>query len=249
MAKRMITFQGKTMHLAAWARHYNLGESTLWSRLKRGETMQEAVFASTNDKSKPIGVGTQALTPKQIAKAAGISVGTVYVRKKRGWKGEELLRESCVQRELTAFGQTKLCTEWAQEYHIATALIHDRLRRGWTAEDAIGAPRIEAGASLNMSEPEAFGRKQTLVAWCKEFNISLGTVKGRLRNGLSLELALKIRPKKNPPITIGDKTQSLNDWARETGIPENTIRYRYNQGATGEDLIRRAMGKLIKGLE
>lgn len=41
---------------------------------------------------------------------------------------------------VTAFGKTQTLNEWAAEYRISRPAIVDRLKRGWSAEDAISAP-------------------------------------------------------------------------------------------------------------
>ena len=40
-------------------------------------------------------------------------------------------------------------------------------------------------------------------------------------------------------LTIGGKTKTIAQWARETGLKYRTIHARYNRGWTGESLIRK----------
>lgn len=40
-------------------------------------------------------------------------------------------------------------------------------------------------------------------------------------------------------IEIDGKTQTLSQWAKESGVPKSTISYRYKHGKTGADLFRK----------
>ena len=47
--------------------------------------------------------------------------------------------------KLTAFGMTKSYTEWSKVYGISDVLILERLRRGWSAEDAVSHIKLSPG--------------------------------------------------------------------------------------------------------
>lgn len=52
-------------------------------------------------------------------------------------KMKATLRNRC---GITAFGKTQTLNEWAAEYRISRPAINDRLKRGWSIEDAISKP-------------------------------------------------------------------------------------------------------------
>jgi hypothetical protein len=57
----------------------------------------------------------------------------------------EQTRNRRANRHITAFGRTQILTDWAKEVGLSPMAIYDRLKRGWTAENAIGAPRSPRG--------------------------------------------------------------------------------------------------------
>lgn len=82
-----------------------------------------------------------------------VSATTVSVRIARGWDAESAIATppenrggaDSVYTELEAFGQTKGLTDWARDRRCEVSLsgLADRLRRGWSAEDALSTPPFQ----------------------------------------------------------------------------------------------------------
>jgi uncharacterized protein YjcR len=74
------------------------------------------------------------------------------------------------------------------------------------------------------------GKKQSLRAWSDELGISLGTLQSRVYHyGWTISQALNTQPKsrdKRRQLTAFNKTQSIDEWSKETGIKAATIRSR-----------------------
>lgn len=86
-------------------------------------------------------------------------------------------------RRLTCDGVTLTMSEWGRRTGLTVQTISDRLRRGWSAERALGTPphhRIltHEGRSLSLSE------------WARRTGLSVKTLAIRLDRGWSVERAL-----------------------------------------------------------
>jgi RNA polymerase sigma-70 factor (ECF subfamily) len=74
-------------------------------------------------------------------------------------------------------------TEIAREAGISYGALQQRLRAGWTMDEALAGERAGAGITFN-------GKTQSLAAWSRELGINTGTLHSRLRDyGWSVERA------------------------------------------------------------
>ena len=77
------------------------------------------------------------------------------------------------------------------------------------------------------------GKAQTMTQWARETGMKRETIKDRLKSGWSVERALTTG-KTDPGgcnvhlLTYNGKTQSISQWAKETGIKRETISNRIN---------------------
>jgi hypothetical protein len=101
------------------------------------------------------------------------------------------------------------------------------------------------------------GVSKTLPEWAKTASVNEGTVRGRMRNGESLEQALsgehrptkpyshKPRPETKTKVvkrprryfTIGGETLTLNQWSERCNMSYSTLRYRLRTGFTIEEAL------------
>lgn len=89
---------------------------------------------------------------------------------------------------------------------------------------------------------EAFGKRQILSQWAIETGLSQSTISKRLAAGLPPEEAVSrppIKRKERNSVTLEafGKVQPITQWARETGIPLRTIRWRMSRGLVGEAVL------------
>ncbi|MBS1712776.1 MAG: hypothetical protein JST30_00415 [Armatimonadetes bacterium] len=105
---------------------------------------------------------------------------------------------------LTAFGETKNVAAWSRDPRCVTTVpvLYRRLGKGWPLERALTSPmgtRADGsqGPSDGLFRPlpvwEAFGEKKGLADWARDPRcvVSVGTLSARLKNGWSVEEALK----------------------------------------------------------
>lgn len=76
------------------------------------------------------------------------------------------------------------------------------------------------------------GKTMNLSQWAVTLGIPRKTLDGRLKRGLSVDVAFTAPVSKNfkLKITCGDETHTLSEWSKITGLHTETIRYRLNHG-------------------
>lgn len=73
----------------------------------------------------------------------------------------------------------------------------------------------------------------SLSGWAKRVGMSPLTLSKRMANGMSFEAAIA----RDPGLTIDGQTQSRAQWARDYGLPENTLLARIRRGWTGREIL------------
>lgn len=97
-------------------------------------------------------------------------------------------------RFLTCDGKTQSVGEWAKELGIDFRKIHDRLRRGWTVEQALSG-KLYHGPGSNLL---TLGEKtQNIAEWSREIGLTENTIKDRLKLGMAVEEVLSPMKKKS----------------------------------------------------
>lgn len=117
-------------------------------------------------------------------------------------------------RLLTLHGETHPMAYFTEKYGLSANLIADRLRRGWTVEQAILTPNsyIKRWIEIN-------GIKRPLMEIAREYGIHPVTLQDRLERGWSVEDALSISS--SPPanlITFQGETLSTTAWSKRLGV-------------------------------
>lgn len=88
-------------------------------------------------------------------------------------------------------GKRLTITQWSREREINHSTLNQRLRRGWSEEEALSS---EKSHNRKPNVVEFNGRSMTESAWARELGISQTALNARLRKGWPLEKALT--PKK-----------------------------------------------------
>lgn len=90
----------------------------------------------------------------------------------------------------------------------------------------------------NNIDVEYKGQTKTLKQWSEELGRSYTAVWQRVFTfGWTIDKALETPEKTKELITYNDKTQTIDQWAKETGIHRNTLRYRISQGWAIEEVF------------
>lgn len=84
---------------------------------------------------------------------------------------------------LTAAGKTQIAEDWIKQQQLPKNTLFNRLKRGWSAEDAVTRPRQPKAAANTLFPPGGHAR-------CRELGLNWQTVASRLRRGWDFERAL-----------------------------------------------------------
>jgi hypothetical protein len=94
---------------------------------------------------------------------------------------------------VTLDGVSRTVEEWSQATGIPSRTIHGRIARGWEPRAVLSAnPRAEKFTSHRAMTFENNGTVATLAEWAKILGCSKATLKGRIRKGWPLDVALSV---------------------------------------------------------
>lgn len=135
------------------------------------------------------------------------------------------------------FGMTikEKCEAHGISYHV----YHDRIRRGWPEEEALG---VKPHAYKFRPKHEAFGKKQTLREWAAETGIGWKLLYHRLRRGMSMEEAINAGKHRPSPYmtTFRGEPIPIAELARRCGMSYGLLKYRVLvMGLSGDEAISR----------
>lgn len=82
-------------------------------------------------------------------------------------------------------GKIQCLLDWANEYGMTFKMLHSRLKKGWTMEEAISGSRLH-----NPEIIEYLGNSQTITCFSKETGIPAPTIRARIRAGWTTERTL-----------------------------------------------------------
>lgn len=171
------------------------------------------------------------------------------------WKGIKTRTQNPNHKDYKYCGAKGItvCDEWADSYdafkdwalsngHV-DGLTIDRIdnNRGYEPDNCRWADLYTQANNKSNNHLLTFdGKTQTMAQWAKETGIKRGIIKDRLKSGWSVEKALttgKVDPKECNAhlLTYNGKTQSISQWAKETGIKRETISYRINRMGWSEE--------------
>lgn len=165
------TLNGEAKLLVEWAEQYHIRKDVLGSRLRYGWSLGEALTTPVDKSSnvstgrrewaKEQGKGLEFNGEIRLvcewAELYQMPKQTIYDRLALGWSLERALTtpiggvdKKTSSREgkrkngkglLTFNGETKLISEWAEQYHMSTATLKHRLERKWSIEEALKTPQ------------------------------------------------------------------------------------------------------------
>lgn len=194
----------------------------------------------------------------QWSKELGLGKGCLDRRLSLGWSIEEALSTPSdnqgkvirVHDVYTYKGQSKTLKQWSDEIKVPYETFASRIAKGWTIEDAIERPyKKKTLISWN-------GKHMTLAQICKQNGINVGSMKFRLKKGMSIldaiedyrEYKNKVIHNKNTPkvkkiredliyIEHDGERKNLTEWSAITGIKRQTLRKRLLDGLPSERVL------------
>lgn len=138
------------MCIADWATETGLNPSTISARLDRGWSSADALSVVPRDTSEwELTAHGQTKNLVEWSRVCGIPVSTLKHRLEINWSVEDAIstppgakgvgRKRTVL--LTVNGVEKEIQVWADEVGIGRTTIEERIKRGWSHEDAVLRPR------------------------------------------------------------------------------------------------------------
>lgn len=104
-------------------------------------------------------------------------------------------------KKLTAQGETLSITEWSKKLGIKRETIASRMSSGWAHEQCLGLapppPKPNQGMYHPCAKPmAAFGKTNSIDGHAREHGLNPETLRMRLKRGMPLEAALKLKTQK-----------------------------------------------------
>jgi len=132
---------GKKMTLIEWVRDTGHAPDVIKKRLKRGLSIEEALYKGSIAKHGEDSIFEafgESKTLGEWGKIKGLKVSTIRSRLLKNIPIEEALcSEIRPGKRITAFGKSLKISEWESEAGIDRGTLFNRLKRGWTPEEAL----------------------------------------------------------------------------------------------------------------
>ena len=114
-----------------------------------------------------------------------------------GWTIEEALEIKSRSKRVkgktyTINGVSKGIYGWAEQFNIDPEKVSSRINMGWTIEEAL---EIEKRVTIRKKTGKKYtinNESLTLSEWAEKYNLTKGTVRGRIKEGYSIEEALEL---------------------------------------------------------
>ncbi len=245
--KRMVTINGKTQSVVAWARELGLKISTVYGRLQKGWSAIDALSNTPKLHASLIEYKGERKTIVEWATAYGLKVSLLRKRLRLGWTIEKALTTPmCQGRTKTYYykGTEKTLADWAVESGVSKKLLQDRLNRGWSIERAIETP---AGDVRQARMIKFRGKECSLHEISLMTGISMSTISDRLRKGWEIERAVSEPPdkerSKSQNLEINGEIHTVTEWAKLKGVPSRLILQRMAIGWPAEKAVMEPVGK------
>ena len=226
----MITYKGVEYYsLAGLCREFGLVYQTVWARLDKGMTLEQAIDTplKRHNNVPIIYKGKEYDNVKALCIKKNLNPGTIYLRLRQGMTLEQAIDtpiksvESVKFNGVTYSSLKALCEEFGVSY--------DSIRRrlfqhGMTLEEALSKP-IKESSCIPVSYK---GRKyKSIKSLCLSTGANYKTVRKRLKRGMTIEEAIDTPKGQINPIRFNGVTySSLVDLCKKFEISYNAIRCR-----------------------
>ena len=210
MKLRLITFNGKTQCIAAWARDLGMSKVSLWSRLARGWSLERALTLPASGRPQTLHYNGKAQCIAAWAREYGVSYATLFDRLQSGWSLERALNAKTHHSTfcpITHNGRTQSIRAWAIECGVSYVSLQRRLRAGWPIADALAELTIKARNPLHSNE-----HPEPRRASPSRLEEGRSVVAATARSGL-------IQSQETTPAVERVKLDPAREWAAERKAP------------------------------
>lgn len=201
----LVTYHGVTRTLAELAETHGKDIGTVRSRLQRGMSAEKALETPVRESRTRSNVPLYTIngatrTLPEWSRHVGVGRRTVQSRIDRGYSVEQALgfapKPTFTHPKnltVTIDGKMKPLKRWAEIYGVNYNKIYRRVKRGWTAEQALGlTPRKRRCRRKDAISVTIAGRTQLLTEWCEEADLNYQMVRARIRRGWPPDKALEL---------------------------------------------------------
>ena len=138
----------------------------------------------------------------------------------------------------TVNGFTNNLRQIAKHFNINYITLRNRLKYGWSIEDAVNTP-IKEQKEKEIKIYTVNGFTGTLKEIAEHFDVNYGTLRDRInKQGMSIEKAVNISIRENEKIyTVNGFTGNLTEIAKHFDINYNPLRQRLHKGFTIEEAV------------
>lgn len=151
--RELHTIGGEHRTIIQWCEHYGIRVSTVYSRLNRGMTLEQALTTPVvNVGFDLITMNGESRTMVQWAAHYGVKVGDVYARMKRGRSLEEALTATPPHggnRVYEFNGESHYLRHWAEMYGMKYYLLMQRIKT-MSLEEALTTPVVDRRKNKNL---------------------------------------------------------------------------------------------------
>lgn len=181
---------GEQKQLQNWAKQFNISLGTLYDRMDRGYSLEEALQLPKRYDIPLYSAFGKHKTLLEWATEFGMSKSVLYsriIRHKIGVQEALQLRKQRHIPRYFAFREHKTLQEWANKFGMKKSNLYRRMRKhNFNVEEAVKRRRYDRPRHL------AFGEYKTLREWATEFGMKRCTLYKRIyRHNFSVEEALE----------------------------------------------------------
>jgi|TARA_R110000824_G_scaffold54248_9_gene149735 hypothetical protein len=187
--KTKITCHGKTFDtIKEFAEHYGVNRKTIHTRLRAGETPEEAILDRELPNQTPITVdGIEYESMSAACRHYGLTEGFWFDKVSRrirdGWTIEQAFnleppppREAANNEITVCYGKTyNSHTDLAEAYGLSQTTVSQRIREGMTPEQAVRKPLIP----INPNSPGCIYKITNLITLMAYVGLTQGTAESR----------------------------------------------------------------------
>lgn len=165
---RFLTHNGETLNVAQWSRRLGISAVTIHTRLKSGQSIEQALSQQANPRERRYEHDGKNLTLKEWSSINGVCVATIRSRLSKGWSIERALSTSVEHAE------------------------GERIRHFQSFATKNHRDRRVAGRSATSNTPiyTCGGESLTMKQWAERLAMNVNALHQRMSKGWSLEQTL-----------------------------------------------------------